>query len=244
MTRAMPRPGGMLLGMGNDLGGGREGRREEMPEQRPPHGSWLSRGGLFGQGRACLTPDPLGIKDLRALLCPEPQQLPAAPTHSSQGLLSASGESALMLHPSLRDALSPPSMATESRTVSRLGSACPWEQGIAPEQHRSSLSPTTHGETHPKLHCFTQSLASGRPPTGPPSLNTSRRWKKHLQQPGMTHWHCASTVHMQSCEHLQVQAKTHAIRSTATQARSWGDIKSGKGNGPRCPNSLTDRCKH
>lgn len=45
---------------------------------------------------------------LRALPCPGPQQLPAAPAHSSQQHLATRGGSSLRLHPSLRDALSLP----------------------------------------------------------------------------------------------------------------------------------------
>lgn len=46
-------PGGLLLGMGNELGEGREGRREESWEQRLPHGLCLIWHEPFGQGRAC-----------------------------------------------------------------------------------------------------------------------------------------------------------------------------------------------
>lgn len=156
-----------------------------------------------GGGGACLTPEPLGIKELKALLCPGPQQLPAHPARSPQGHHAASVISDAASKP--QGCLVPPSMATGCRTVSGLGSTCPWGQGTAPEQRWSSLSPTAHRETHPNPHCFTQPLASGRPPTRPPSLNASRRWKKHLRQPGMTRWHRANTVRTQSCEHLCVQ---------------------------------------
>lgn len=76
---------------------------------------------------------------------------------------------------------------------------------------RAALVPTlTHHPwgTHPDLRCFIQPLASGQPPTCPPSLNMSRWWKKHLQQPGVTCWLRANTVHMWSCEHLCVQTDT------------------------------------
>lgn len=163
----------------------------------------LSMVGCLGKGGACLTPEPLGIKELKALLCPGPQQLPARPARSSQGHHAASVISDAASKP--QGCLVPPSMATGCRTVSGLGSTCPWGQGTAPEQRWSSFSPTACGETHPNPHCFTQPLASGRPPTRPPSLNASRRWKKHLRQPGMTRWHRANTVRTQSCEHLCAQ---------------------------------------
>lgn len=130
----MPQPGWMLLGQemswveAGRAGGKRRGNREHHMGTVSSAMSHLGKWGLLNP-RA--TWDKGLTATLRALPCPGPKRLPAAP-HRGTSLQAV--ESTLMPHPSLRDALLPPSMATGCRTVSWVGSTCPQEEGTALEQ--------------------------------------------------------------------------------------------------------------
>lgn len=85
------------------------------------------------------------------------------------------------------------------------------------------------------------------PPAGAGPLPVAHRVPRvGKAAPSVTHGHRANTAsaQMPSAANTSTCGQTQAISSPDTQTRSRADIQSGTGNSPRCPNALTDRCKH